>query len=907
MQPASATRLRIQSGQVDGLLNLLHARSSATTGATLLLTGAPGIGKSTSLDALLRGLAPRVARAFRVSADEPSRRQPFGLISALVGLAPEYPPRADVGDRVLVAVEDLCSSGPLVLCADDLHHADGDSLRVLAQLVDATRDLPLILVLARRPLPVRDQLVSLAARGDVLAVEVVPLDRTGLAELVRGRWGAAADDRLLDQLAVSGGNPFHARALLDRLQPASRASTASTAGGDPAGSLRRVDTIESTVRGQLALLDDATRDLLQILAVWGRPADVLDLAAIAGTPVAVVQRSIQNAVGSGIAAWLPDDHLGFSHDLYSDVVAADLAPGLRRLLHAACAQRLESIGGMATEVAGHVGDARAGGLDVDRAIAMATTDLAFAPEQAAELLAELSAVPGSAQAGALAIARAGALAAAGRMADSEQVVLDALVTVQDAPSRRTLTRLLLHSTISAADTATALRRLDAALDDASLSTPDPAGEFRHALTQLRRWVLVLDGNEPVPAHPDPGPVRSGAALVPTAMQLFQRGRCVEALEMVLEAQQARLARGTPGWGDGVTAPVWPPWFALFAQGPEAALELSVQARREAQQQGRGWLWPYHLSIAGTIDQFAGRWDDASAVFAESADAAQGTGTGWVSRGVGGQLIILVQRGRTEQAEALWRAWSSGGGKNEQGLPYTTMGAMLLAEATGRLPDARDLAEQVWGQPQVSGRLLWSLLSGPDVHRVARVAGDSELADRVVDELSSISTEQTPALAGVPDLVRSAATGDTALAARSAAASKRAGHVLAELYAWEEAAVAAASAGDRDLARTWARRAIDLTDTLGARTAERRLGGRLRAHGVRLGATGSRKRPSTGWAALTPTELRVAEQVASGLTSPQIATQLFLSPRTVQTHITNILRKLGLRSRVELAAAWGGRE
>ena len=575
MQAAGGIRLRIQSGNVGGLLGLLEARSSATSGAALLLTGSPGIGKSTSLDALLRGVGSRMARAFRVSADEPSRRQPFGLISALVGLVPEYPPRPDAGDRVLAAVEDLCGHGPLVLCGDDLHHADGDSLRVLTQLVESTRDLPLTLILARRPLPVRDQLVSLAARPEVLAVDVVPMDRAGLADLVRQAWGMTADAALLDQLSVTGGNPFHAGALLEQLRragPSSVRPRARTARSSPS-----VETLEVAIRGQLALLDDAAHDLLQILAVWGRPADAQDLAAIAGTPTGTTLRAVQAAVDSGVAEWTPQDQLGFSHDLYADVILADLAPGLRRLLHAACAKQLESTGGMATEIAGHAGDAATGGLAVDRAIAIATNDLAFAPEQAADLLAGVTAVPGSAQDGALALARAGALAAAGRMAESEQVTLDALVTVRDVPTRQTLTRLLLHTTVSAADTVAALQHLDDALHDPTLTgDPDngsvaspgladpqdpmavtvagPAAEFRHALIHLRRWVLVLDGAEPVPERPDPGPVRSGAALVPTAMQLFQRARCTEALDMVQEAQRARLARGAPGWGDGVHRP-----------------------------------------------------------------------------------------------------------------------------------------------------------------------------------------------------------------------------------------------------------------------------------------------------------------------------------------------------------------
>jgi DNA-binding CsgD family transcriptional regulator len=65
--------------------------------------------------------------------------------------------------------------------------------------------------------------------------------------------------------------------------------------------------------------------------------------------------------------------------------------------------------------------------------------------------------------------------------------------------------------------------------------------------------------------------------------------------------------------------------------------------------------------------------------------------------------------------------------------------------------------------------------------------------------------------------------------------------------------------------------------------------------------GRRGRPATGWAGLTPTELRVAGAVADGLSNPQIAERMFISRRTVATHLTSIFRKLGVSSRAELAA------
>jgi len=72
------------------------------------------------------------------------------------------------------------------------------------------------------------------------------------------------------------------------------------------------------------------------------------------------------------------------------------------------------------------------------------------------------------------------------------------------------------------------------------------------------------------------------------------------------------------------------------------------------------------------------------------------------------------------------------------------------------------------------------------------------------------------------------------------------------------------------------------------------------------ARGSRKRPSAGWASLTPTELEVAAQVTNGLTNPQIGERLLITRGTVKVHLSHIYTKLGLRNRAELAVAYARR-
>ncbi|MFD5398918.1 helix-turn-helix transcriptional regulator [Streptomyces sp. NPDC127097] len=94
--------------------------------------------------------------------------------------------------------------------------------------------------------------------------------------------------------------------------------------------------------------------------------------------------------------------------------------------------------------------------------------------------------------------------------------------------------------------------------------------------------------------------------------------------------------------------------------------------------------------------------------------------------------------------------------------------------------------------------------------------------------------------------------------------------------------------------------------LGAAWDIRRDEARLRAVGIRRGHHGE-PQAGAGWDSLTPTQLTVASYVAQGLSNPEIAARMFVSRRTTQTHVSHILARLGLSSRVELAAAHARRQ
>jgi DNA-binding CsgD family transcriptional regulator len=95
----------------------------------------------------------------------------------------------------------------------------------------------------------------------------------------------------------------------------------------------------------------------------------------------------------------------------------------------------------------------------------------------------------------------------------------------------------------------------------------------------------------------------------------------------------------------------------------------------------------------------------------------------------------------------------------------------------------------------------------------------------------------------------------------------------------------AAMGDADFGTAWAEGAALSTDE---------------AIAYALRGRGERKRPSSGWGSLTPTELDVVKLVREGMPNKDIATRLFVSPRTVQSHLRHVYNKLGLTSRVQLA-------
>jgi hypothetical protein len=178
----------------------------------------------------------------------------------------------------------------------------------------------------------------------------------------------------------------------------------------------------------------------------------------------------------------------------------------------------------------------------------------------------------------------------------------------------------------------------------------------------------------------------------------------------------------------------------------------------------------------------------------------------------------------------------------------------------------------------------------DVARVAVVSGERSLRERVTGQVDRLGAHEAALPPPVRTLTAGLPHGEGAEAGSAAQTLEDLGFVLAAAYAWEECACLHAAAGDRQRATAAMERALSTYEAVGASTDRGRLLSRMRALGVRRGPRVKHAPATRGWGALH-----------QGLTNPEIAARLFVSPRTVQSHVSHILAKLDLRSRVEIAA------
>jgi ATP/maltotriose-dependent transcriptional regulator MalT len=306
------------------------------------------------------------------------------------------------------------------------------------------------------------------------------------------------------------------------------------------------------------------------------------------------------------------------------------------------------------------------------------------------------------------------------------------------------------------------------------------------------------------------------------------------------------------------------------------------------------------ALLGELEAVTGRFDEAETRLRPFLERASATGDGMgLPFAYLALACLLLGRGRPDEAAALLDPLLElltplgvplyvSAGLAVRGAAYLAAGEETAAEAA--LREAKRLAASI-GNPRIGGQAVHHLAE------LARRRGEDDRAEDLCHEALALR-----APAGVRPGVAESLEALAALAARGespteatrlfgAASALRAGMGLARWPVDQEPYEAAVlgvrrTLGDDRFAAAWAQgEALSLEEAV--------------AYVSR--ARGERKRPSSGWASLTPTELEVVKLVATGLTNPEVGQRLFIGRGTVKTHLAHVFTKLGVGTRAELAA------
>jgi DNA-binding CsgD family transcriptional regulator len=324
--------------------------------------------------------------------------------------------------------------------------------------------------------------------------------------------------------------------------------------------------------------------------------------------------------------------------------------------------------------------------------------------------------------------------------------------------------------------------------------------------------------------------------------------------------------------------------------------------RRSEELGLAVHMPFYHAQLGALRLFTGEWDDAVAEL--EAAIHVGEEQQWGALILPRSLLALLAIHRNqllaaEEALALAeREFAETG--SAYGLDVMMWVRALLL---GVRSDAQALTvlETAWAGPLIK-RPPQLVRIGPDLVRLAVTGERPELGQAVVEAMEEATASSSVASwRGAALWSRGLLHGDADALVDAVRAYQQASRPVERARACEDAASALSGVGRREEAAALLEDAVGVYDRVGASLDLTRAVAALRAMGIRRGRRGARRRPLRGWESLTPTELEVVRLVAQGLTNVEIGRRLFISRRTVETHLSHVFGKLGVSSRVQLAA------
>jgi DNA-binding CsgD family transcriptional regulator len=730
-------------------------------------------------------------------------------------------------------------------------------------------------------------------------------------DLVADTIAAEPGPGLLAELAGAAGNPLFVAELLGALIQEGAIRTAG--GRAEVAETTLPPTLRLTILRRLSFLPDDTLQALQAASILGSSFTVTELSVTTARPVLELSRMLAEAI-TGRVLEDDGDRLRFRHDLIRDAIYEDLPGSVRRGLHREAGRRLAGAGAAALQVAEQLargagrGDAEAIGWLARAAREAAPTS----PDVAADLLDRATRLMNPADPGRdhLLAERASSLMWAGRTAAAEDLCRSLLDRDHD-PSVEGLARTCLgHALLVGGRPRDGLRELERAGQSSVLTSAEQASALGWA-SVARRWLGDLDGSAATAEKARSAAAAAGdhqttaIAMASLASVSELRGRLRDALRVIDDA--VRLADRSPG-RQGHRYPLHGArsFILVDLDRIEEARSALDTDRRISEELGLGWHLPSYQMVRAAERFVTGEWDDAVTEIQASLELAGETRQAF--GGVLGRSVLsLISLHRNQLSRAEEAAAVAMGQVAETGIRYRAQWALwaraLILEAAGKTADALATLAGCWDQCTRQGLRLEYRMLGPDLVRLALAGGDRGRAREVAAAVAELAAEnqEVPSLAGAALRCRGLAEDDAEVLGAAVAAYASGSRPLELALACEDAGAAFARQGDMDRARGLLEQAVSTYERLGAARDLARAEAALRQAGIRRGRRGPRGRPRTGWHSLTPTERSVAELVTEGLSNPRIGDRLYISRRTVQTHLAHVFAKLDLTSRAQLAA------
>jgi DNA-binding CsgD family transcriptional regulator len=895
--------------------------------AGLALEGAPGIGKTTVWRDAVRSASDR---GYGVLATAPAERDtdlaftglgdlfdrlPTHVVATLpapqrraldVALfvedaiaAPDDPqalPRATL--RILRA---LSADRPLLVAIDDEQWLDRPTARVLAFALARLRDEPVGVLIARRPQSA-GVLWHELARGfgedGLPSVTLGPLELAELGQLLGRELGKAPSRPRLRRIhEISAGNPLYAVAIARELDPTGHRDV-----GD-SDVLRLTPTLSTAIAQRISRLDTRERDALLVTAALPTATPAQIQVILPGFGLGDL-----DAARSAAIVDLEGEHVRFTHPLLASAVYAQAEPARRRELHRLLADVVADPQARAHHLA-------LGTEAPDRQVALTLEDAATevaragAPETAARLLEHACRLtPADAEHArrSRAIAAAEQHTASGDLERSRSILEELLATAppgaQRARALLALARIRSDDFDAAAELAEEARREAAgmprivarahdALVEFCANRGDPDAALAHARAGVR-------------AAEEAGDTSLVSRLVASeALTRFFSGEGVQE-ELLARAIELDVGRGISSYYRAATALGLQRFWADELDSARPLLEDGLRAARERgeEQDLAGLLFHLaHLEYEAGNEALAQcHADETFDVSRSLADDQAASYSLWLQAYVAARHGVLGQaRERAEEAIAV-----AGRIGDHFIVSFSTAIVAGCDLSAGRPELAHDtitaVREDLLGNGKGFVGSLTLNLWTTDIDALLLLDRADE-AHSVLDTLlrrgDTAANPNALAVAHRSGGLVAAARGNPAdaisrLEAALAEHERRPlpleiGRTLLELGTVQR------RAKRKSAAKASLEQAIVILTPLGAKVWLDRSRDELARVGLRRSSQGP---------GLTPAQLRVAELASQGMTNREIATTLFMSQRTVETHLTKVYSELSLKTRTQLAAA-----